>query len=173
MKALDFHGDLKRFLCDYNYQPQLTIDLDSLGSESFTQETIDKVVLWKVNRYVHMSADVLASLDSLQALPRGSHRRAIDVLEHLLKIHGVDLPMASTILPFRNPSVFQIIDKHACRAVYGRKYPFYPTTPSAWKVDGYLDYLDRLVDLCDVKGLHFETVDRLLYEFDKEKNGKL
>ena len=173
MKVLDFLGDLNRFLRGYNYQPRLTIDLDSLGPESFTQETINKIVLWKVDRYVHMSSDVLTSLDCLQALRRGSHRKAIDVLERLLKVQGVDLPMASTILRFRNPSVFQIIDRHAYRAVYGQKYPLYNSTPSSRKMGVYFDYLDKLVEMCDAKGLCFETVDRLLYEFDKEANGKL
>lgn len=173
MKAIDCHGDLNRFLCDYNYQPQLTIDLDSLEPKSFTQETINKIVLWKVDRYVHMSDDVLEYLDCLQALSRGSHRKAIDVLELLLKVRGVDLPMASTMLRFRNPSVFQIIDRHAYRAIYGLKYPLHKTTPFARKADVYFDYLDRLVELCDAKGLRFETVDRLLYEFDKETNGPL
>jgi hypothetical protein len=34
-------------------------------------------------------------------------------------------------------------------------------------------YLDDLRSLCDQKGLTFETVDRVLYVFDKETNGSL
>jgi hypothetical protein len=37
----------------------------------------------------------------------------------------------------------------------------------------YFDYLDKLIELCEERNMHFRTVDRLLYEFDKQVNGKL
>ena len=173
MEAIDFCGDLNKFLSDYQYQTQLTLKLDSLEQESFTQETINEIVLWKVNRYAHMSVDVLDSLDDLKTLPERSHRKGKSVLEHLLTVNGVDLPMASTILRFRNPNVFQIIDQHAYRAVYDQKYRLYSASPTHKKVSVYFDYLDKLGELCEERGLCFKTVDRLLYEFDRQRNGKL
>ena len=41
------------------------------------------------------------------------------------------------------------------------------------KVSVYFDYLDRVIALCEKRNIRFETVDRLLYIFDKRKNGKL
>ena len=95
------------------------------------------------------------------------------MLEELLDAHGVDLAMASTFLRFRNPSVFQIIDRHAFRAIYGRDYKMYPATSPKKKIEVYFAYIDELRSLCDAKGLRFETVDRILYEFDKKTNGSL
>jgi thermostable 8-oxoguanine DNA glycosylase len=94
-------------------------------------------------------------------------------LKVLLNISGVDLPMASTILRFTNPKVFQIIDRHAYRAIYGKKYPLYQSTPTERKISLYFDYIDDLIELCKLKGLTFTTIDRLLYIFDKKNNGKL
>ena len=79
--------------------------------------------------------------------------------------------MASTILRFRNPAVFQIIDRHAYRAVYARDFP--KTTVAANKIKWYFDYLDETLALCDRMKQSFEIVDRVLYQFDKIKNGPL
>jgi hypothetical protein len=35
---------------EYNFQPELTSKLDEIDSD-FTQEIINEIVLWKVNRY--------------------------------------------------------------------------------------------------------------------------
>ena len=128
MKAIDFSGDINEFLNDYEYQPELTSKLDSLEQAHFTQEIINEIVLWKLNRYAHLSDGVMRSLDVLKDLPEKSHREGKRVLECLLEVNGVNLPMASTILRFRNPNVFQIVDQNAYRAVYGRKYPLYPSS---------------------------------------------
>ena len=85
----------------------------------------------------------------------------------------IDLAMASSILQFRNPGVFQIIDQHAYRAVNDRDYPLYSSTPTNRKMAVYFDYLDKLIELCSIRGLEFRTIDRLLYIFDKEINGRL
>ena len=81
--------------------------------------------------------------------------------------------MASTFLRFRNPAVFQIIDHHAYRAIFGSDYPLHTSSSAVRKTAIYFDYLDELVKLCNRKKLKFEKVDRVLYEFDKANNGKL
>ena len=86
---------------------------------------------------------------------------------------GIDLPMASTILRFRNPEVFPIIDKRAYRAIYNKKYPLYFTTPRTKKITIYFNYIDKLMEVCEMYKLDFKTVDRLFYQFDIENNGKL
>ena len=83
------------------------------------------------------------------------------------------MPMASALLRFRNPNVFQIIDRHAYRAVYGASYPLYPTSDPSRKILVYFDYLDQLVDLSKTKGVAFRDLDRALYMLDKEHNGRL
>jgi hypothetical protein len=86
---------------------------------------------------------------------------------------GVDLAMASTFLRFQNADVFQILDRHAYRAVFGKRYPLYSTTPQHTKVSVYFRYFDSLIELAASRGLPFRALDRILYVFDKEHNGKL
>jgi len=173
MKASDFSGDLSAFLALYNYQPELTTRLDNLEVTAIDQSLINDIVLWKVNRYVRVSDEVLGQIAGLKLLKAGEHRKAKEEINTLMELDGVDLPMASTILRFINPKVFQIIDRHAYRAVYGKKYPLYPSTPKERKISLYFDYVDQLIKLCEVKRLTFTTIDRLLYVFDKKNNGKL
>src|SRR5207249_3820026 len=117
MKASEFDGELSDFLYRYKYLPELTKRLDDLENVNLTAELLDEIVLWKLNRYVTLDGDQLRSLDSLRELKVGQLRHARSVLEELLGVRGVDLPMASTFMRFRNPMVFQIIDRHAYRAL--------------------------------------------------------
>jgi hypothetical protein len=128
MKAIDFTGDLNQFLKEYNYQPALTGKLDDLGEAPITQEILNEIVLWKVNRYVSLGGPLMKSLDRLKDLNPGEHSKADLALRSLLNRKGVDLPMASTFMRFRNPRVFQIIDRHAYRAITNKKYPLYPSS---------------------------------------------
>lgn len=81
------------------------------------------------------------------------------------------LAVASTLLRFRNPIVFQIIDRHAYRAVYGENFP--NVNQIDQQVRLYFNYLDELIQFCNQHNLNFQTIDRLLYVFDKEENGPL
>jgi len=173
IKASDFSGNLSIFLDQYNYQPKLTELLDNLENTPIDQSLINDIVLWKVNRYVRVSDDIIGQIEGLKVLKAAEHRKGKEVLTVLIGLNGVDLPMASTILRFINPKVFQIIDRHAYRAVYSKKYPLYQSTPTERKVSLYCGYIDHLIELCQVKGLTFTTIDRLLYIFDKKNNGRL
>jgi len=173
MTAENFNGSLKDFLREYHYQPKLTDKLDDLDDLALSQGLINEIVLWKLNRYVLLDNAALQGLDGLRCLKTGQHRRGEAALRSLLGTHGVDLPMASTILRFRNPRVYQIIDRHAHRAIYDQDYPLHTKSPTQQKIAVYFDYLDRLVELCRKRDLTFGTIDRLLYVFDKRQNGKL
>ena len=169
----EYNKDSRDFLSEYKYQPKLTTKLDNLAGKSFDQELLNEIILWKVNRYATINEELLGKLDSLKKLRRGEHRKGEKVLLELLKVKGVDIAMASTILRFRNPDVYQIIDRHAYRAIYGAKYPLYATSPSDRKIGLYFDYIDKLIEISMKKGLEYKTLDRLLYVFDKQLNGKL
>jgi thermostable 8-oxoguanine DNA glycosylase len=173
MKVIDFTGDLNQFLKEYNYQPAVTERLDDLGNAPLNQEILNEIVLWKVIRYVFLDSPQMESLERLRDLNLGEHRKADLTIRSLLNCRGVDLPMASTFMRFRNPRVFQIIDRHAYRAITDERHPLYPSSSPNQKVSVYFDYLDRVIALCEKRNIRFETVDRLLYIFDKRKNGKL
>lgn len=173
IRAETWQGDLADFLDSYRYQPDLTRRLDTLGSASFDQKIINEIVLWKVNRYAPLASAALTALAGANRFPAGHHRDAEEVVAVLLNQPGVDLPMASTFLRFRNSHTFQIIDRHAYRAVTGDDYPLYSTSKDKDKINLYFDYLDQLHELAGLKNLQFESLDRILYVFDKQKNGPL
>jgi thermostable 8-oxoguanine DNA glycosylase len=167
-----YTGDLNEFFSRYRYQPKLTDELDA-RSRDIDQQLVNEIVLWKVNRYALLSPESLRELNALAKIGTGSHRDADKCLKLLLVEGGVDLPMASTVLRFTNADAFQIIDRHAYRAIYGEDYPLYSGSGLARKSDVYFEYLDKLVDLSNSRKIPFRNLDRILYVFDKELNGKL
>ncbi len=172
-RAQEWSDDLTKFLQDYRYQPNLTPKLDALTAAPFDQDIVNEIVLWKVNRYAPLEPEALEALNGLKGISYREHRTAEDALLILLRQPGIDLPMASTLMRFRNPDTFQIIDRHAYRAVNGDDYPLYSTSGAKRKADLYFDYLDQLMALATEKGVAFRHLDRILYIFDKQKNGTL
>lgn len=171
--ALECEGNLNEFLKSFEYQPKLTNYLDKIGDIDFNQEIINEIVLWKVNRYAKLDENIISDINSLRSLEKGQHRKSISLLEKLLTYKGIDIAMASTIFRFKNPKVFQIIDRHAYRAIFNKKIPIYNNTNIKKKIGIYFDYIDELIKICEEKNLDFSTIDRLLYVFDKEINGNL
>jgi hypothetical protein len=172
--ARDWTGTIADFLKDYRYQPNLTPKLDQLPeTRPIDQNVINQIVLWKVNRYVSLEKDALDALNGLVEISYKDHKSAETALLLLLKQRGIDLPMASTLMRFRNPAAFQIIDRRAYRAIYGDHYPLYSTSGAEKKVDLYFSYLDELVALSDKTGAAFKDLDRILYVFDKDQNAAI
>ncbi|GAB3641849.1 hypothetical protein [Spirosoma arcticum] len=173
-KAHEFSKeDLEGCFADYHYQPELTSKLDA-SSGAFDQAVIQEIVLWKVNRYPILNQEIVTLLNELTKLRQGEHRDGKTVLEMLLakQSKGIDLPMASTILRFRNPNVFQIIDRRAYRVLVNGKdiYDIYSATSQSRKVSTYFDYLDQLLAFCQDKDIPFSKADRILYQLDKRIN---
>lgn len=171
--AEEWDGNLTELMSEYSYQPELTHKLDGVANQTFDQSLVNEIVLWKVNRYAPLSPSTLAALNGLSTIEPEKHRESESTLKSLLREPGVDLPMASTLLRFKNPQVFQIIDRHAYRALYGEDYPLYSASGLDKKIEVYFNYLDRLIALSKSKNVEFKMLDRVLYVFDKQQNGKL
>ncbi|MCS3801454.1 hypothetical protein [Niastella sp. OAS944] len=174
MKELKDLDDISYINKDYDYQPLLTPKLDQSHTQNFTQELINEIVLWKVNRYANLTAEIFDLLNS--NLLRGNE---LDleftklVLKELLKMPGIRLPMASTILRFRNPNVYQIIDQRAYRLLFGKELRV--TDPRNDKVIDqqiilYLDYLEKLRATAYEYSWQFSEMDRILYILDLKYN---
>ena len=164
----------------YSYQNELTEKLDQLEPEDFGQEALNEIVLWKVNRYAEMEFSLIEKIRELSSLNNGEHRegRVKDILHALLKTKGIQLPMASSILRFINPKVFQIIDDRVFRIVMSdrKKYRAKPKKVTKGYLDDttgiYVEYLDRLNKISSEK-MPFHLLDRILYQLDIELNNKL
>ena len=157
----------------YGFQPELTKRLDGHRGD-FDQATIKDITLWKVNRYPVIESGLIAELNKIKKTDEEYKREKLrSLLIRLLAYRGVQLPMASTYLRFKNPKLFQIIDQRVYRALYGTEM----VLPGAYNaanrkrlVDIYFNYLDDLRRQCEELGIPFEDADRILYNVDKRIN---
>lgn len=162
--------DVDRLEAAYKFQPKLTPKLDALKGD-FTQETINEIVLWKVNRYAELPDEILAIINQI---PRDKDFKPDDsellnLLNGMLAVSGIQLPMASTILRFRNPQVFQIIDQRVYRFLYDNQR----TLPVSPKAEVYIQYLKDLRKRCESDWrIPFDKADRIIYQADKEHNSE-
>ena len=157
----------------YAYQRELTQRLDGHTGD-FDQTVLNEITLWKVNRYPVIDSGVISQLNEIKKTDRAYNEKIVrDLLNRLLACRGVQLPMASTYLRFKNPSLFQIIDQRVYRVLYGKVM----VLPGAYNavnrmklVDIYFDYLREIRTRCETLGIPFEEADRILYNADKRIN---
>lgn len=156
----------------YKFQLELTSKLDIVDTD-FTQEIINEIVLWKVNRYSKLEDD---TLDLLNKIEKSDKNIDIDLTKSLLKkllnTKGIKLAMASTILRFKNPNIYQIIDQRVFRFIYPEKNLTKISNNQDDQIEIYLEYLKDLRNICNTKNIKFELADRILYALDKEVNKK-
>ena len=159
-------GSLKLNELDYKYGGALTTKLDELKSP-FTQEIINEVVLWKVNRYVNLDDTTLELLNKVGEKDFDDTK----LLEKLLNTDGIRLPMASTILRFKNPDIYQIIDQRAYRFLTGAE--FKESSIAKKQIELYREYLEKLIEVCEANKILFRDSDRIFYLKDIELNSKV
>lgn len=153
---------------EFNYQSVLTQQLDE-HKGNFTQETINQIILWKVNRYAHFDSDTLSKINEISGNETEiDDKKTKDILTVLLDTKGVALAMASTILRFKNPKIYQIIDQRAYRVIYGEELNIGNNVGEA--IELYLKYLIKLRAVCASENIPFEQSDRILYNLDKDIN---
>lgn len=158
---------------NFEYLPDVTDELDKLQHSRFDINTIREITLWKLDRYVCLTDDVIEKLNTLKSLTQLDEEKTTVVLDALLKSKGVRLPMASTYLRFINPQVYQIIDARAYRAAFDYKVNEVLSSQDISKlIDIYIEYIEKLREIAQ-KGYHglrvkFEDLDRFLYDIDKK-----
>ena len=177
----DFKANMERLpagesaadlLKKYRYQPELTAKLDALAPGRISHETLLEIVLWKTNRYPSIPESARRKVSVVRRLGPGQHRRGEKALRALLCIDYIRLPMASAILRFANPEVFQIIDVRALRVLLpSERLPSYrPQTINERYLENcvnlYLSYVDAVREISG-PGMAFRDADRILYQLDK------
>jgi hypothetical protein len=82
--------------------------------------------------------------------------------------------MASAILRFKNPYIYQIMDQKVYRIVYWEKMPRFTKSKNSNEksISSYFDYLDELHKICKNRKykIDFHESDRVLYALDDEVN---
>ena len=155
----------------YNYQKELTAKLDNLNSD-FDQNTINEIVLWKVSRYVLLDTETLTLINKINKNDKQlNHELTKDILFRLLakEQKGVRLAMASTILRYKNPQIYQIIDQRVYRFLYSKELKYSESNIDE-QIQVYLDYLQKLKEECKKHIINFELADRIFYTMDKKHN---
>lgn len=90
---------------DYYYQNELTQKLDNY-LQLFNQDVINEIVLWKVNRFAKIGDGTLRLINDIDNKTGEINiEKTKEILKKLLLIKGIQLPMASTILRFRNNNI--------------------------------------------------------------------
>lgn len=158
----------------YNYQLDLTAKLDGMN-RPFDQQIINDIVLWKVNRYALLSDYSFELLNKIDYKSVDIDiNLTIEILKDLLKTKGIQLPMASTILRFKNKNIYQIIDQRVYRIIYMNKKLKLNTYLSdknlTTQIDLYLKYLTDLKAICCKHHIPFANADRILYMADRRIN---
>lgn len=181
-----------QFEIDYKYRVQETLELERIQSD-FNQDHLKRMYKWKVNgrfiKDIFLPKYILDELNSLKRFTskdRGSKelkeslKRLFDLIKSDPSIKGIKLPMLSTILRFRNPEVFQIIDIRALRAAfYYNPKPFLKGNRNWFPrlqvldYDIYEMYLEQLYKIDEegyfgIKLNKFSDWDRFLYILDKK-----
>jgi len=80
-----FGGDNPQQLMDeYEYQPQLTQELDALNPDEFNREKLYEIILWKLNRFPQIDDELLVKIQTLSKLQPKEHRSSKETLKELL-----------------------------------------------------------------------------------------
>lgn len=155
----------------YDYQQELTSNLDKLSGD-FNQSIINEIILWKLNRYAKIDDEALSYLNKINKTDKKINLSLTrKVLEKLLLTKGIRLPIASSILRFKNPSLYQVIDQRAYRLINDDELKLPSSIEN--QIDLYLVYLSKLRDVCKNNNIPFKDADRILYEIDKKVNKKI
>jgi len=155
----------------YDYNPDLTNELDNITGD-FDDKIVNKIALWKLNRYPRLTDDLIGRLNKI-GNDEGHKEEHKKLLIDLLGCSGVQLPMASTFLRFKNPRLFQIIDQHVYRLLTGNELslPLGNSQSNKEKIcQFYFRYLEDLKKKCKELEVPFEKADRILYKADKRIN---
>ena len=158
---------------EFTYQEKLTKRLDLIDSD-FDQSVINEIVLWKVNRYAQIPKETIVLLNKISKTDTNINIELTTIiLEKLLDTKGIRLPMASTILRFKNPKTYQTIDQRVYRVITGENYSStYSKSKKAIdkQIKSYFEYLDLLYQKCKEFKIPFEKSDRILFMADKDVN---
>jgi len=174
--------DWSKWLDEYKYQDSLSKKLENYKGE-FDQNTINEIVLWKTNRYADISSmdsnikllDVINSIDPLWTVNEYNENFTREVISKLLAIDGIRLAMASTILRFRNPKIYQILDQRVYRFLLNQNYELpltkgnkIPDNNANESAETYVVYLAKLKHFCTEHNVSFSESDKVLYLVDKK-----
>lgn len=142
-----------------------------------TMDELDEILHWKLRRqYNRQSRNINRNTDSIvreitqSAFSIEDFDNTNEValcLKTLIKLHGVQIPVASAIMTLCYPDRYCVIDFRGWRQIFGsvKKYPYYT-------VKDYIMYWTIIKQKADVFGVKPQEVDMAIWQFDIESHRK-
>jgi len=139
---------------------------------TWSQEDVEWIIEWKVGPafvkpvlgYFHKNDDAVVQ----EHIKRAAHESSIrNKVEALISLHGIGVPVASSILMFINPDRFTVIDERAWNMLQETKYLSQELSEDP-NVDEYLIYLGACWTLANEYDVSLRTLDRALWVLDIE-----
>lgn len=144
-----------------------------------TIEEFDEILHWKLRRQYHrqskireLNTDLFVKTITQSAFAienTDENHETAQRLKMLIKLNGVQIPVASAILTLCFPEKYSVIDFRGWRQVFGevKKYSNYTTKE-------YICYLTIIKQMATYFGLATQQVDMAIWQYDIEnKGGKL
>jgi thermostable 8-oxoguanine DNA glycosylase len=156
---------------DYKYQEELTRKLDEIDSD-FNQDIINEIVLWKTNRFSWIDAKTMILINQIKKDDKELNLSLTkEILRNLLakSQKGFRLAMASTILRFKNPNIYQIIDQRVYRFIFNEELNISEDNVDKM-IEVYFAYLEKLKEESNNHQIDFKMADRVFYSMDKKYN---
>lgn len=170
MKTFDINNDNLDYNFDYNPGETEFLKTNIKNKKDINIEDLRRISLWKLNRVLEVSEEVISNLQKIATAENITIETSLvtETIKNLTKSSGIGFPMASSILKFLRPDIFPIIDVRAYRALYGKKIG-----SSQYSIERYIDYVKKINEIAEKKGIELKKVDEQLYCFDKKHNGKI
>ncbi len=136
------------------------VSKDISANRSISKETFFRILDWKSSR---TKGFIQSDLYDVRYMP--IFRNCIDEndivkkLELLTSLHGIGIPVASTVLHFIEPDRYPIIDKRTISALNHFRYNV--------SINGYLEYLDAIAIIRQKTSSSLRKIDRALFAYHK------
>jgi len=142
---------------------RLALGAAARGRGFYTKEEFIAVCEWKTPRSrpkVAANTEAAVVQATRRALTADDERTRV---EALLKLGGVGIPTASTLLYFAYPSDYPILDFRALESLGVKSRSTYP-------VSFWLQYLEACRELARQNGVSLRTLDLALWQHSKEQS---
>lgn len=162
---------------DYEETKRLITKLDVLKKTRtpyyLNVNDLDEIFHWKLRRqYYRQIWNIKENTDdSIKTITKAAfsvsskdEKKVIELmLRTLIKLHGVQTPVASAIMTLSYPDRYCVIDYRGWRQVYGedKKYQNY-------SVKEYLDYWSKITNVAKKFGVTPQQVDMATWQYDIE-----
>jgi thermostable 8-oxoguanine DNA glycosylase len=167
----DDNAETKRLIIKFNELKKTRIPF------YLTIDEFDEILHWKLRKQYYRQLKIRKQNTDLFVRTITQSAFAIENVDEnyeteqrlkmLIKLNGVQIPVASAILTLCYPDKYSVIDFRGWRQIYGavKKYSNYTTKE-------YINYLSIIKQMAINIGVTTQQVDMAIWQYDIENRGK-